>query len=57
MFIDGPVHDQADVAADDRTKRACLDDLGYLIITFRFDDKPSWDQTFAKYPNIFGKAR
>jgi hypothetical protein len=56
VFIDGPVHDQADIAADDQAKRASLDGLGYLIITFRFDDRSSWDQTFAKYPSIFGKA-
>jgi len=56
VFIDGPVHDQGDITADDRTKRACLDELGYLIITFRYDDKGAWDNIFARYPSIFGKA-
>ena len=31
IFIDGPVHDQDDVAGRRPAKRACLEELGYLV--------------------------
>lgn len=53
VFIDGPIHDNADVAKGDAEKRDALTDAGYTIIVFGYD-KSAWPEIAAGYPEIFG---
>ena len=52
VFIDGPDHDESDVAERDRRAADCLEDLGYEVIRFRYDE--DWEPLFARYPSVFG---
>jgi len=53
VFIDGPVHQYANLAERDATMRARLDDGGYLVIAFG-SDEAEWPRTLAAYPSVFG---
>lgn len=53
VFIDGPVHDGDRQQDDDARKQDCLEDLGYTVIRFRYDD--DWEAIFRQYPNLFGR--
>ncbi|MDZ4168950.1 MAG: DEAD/DEAH box helicase [Coriobacteriia bacterium] len=55
IFIDGPVHDDEATAADDSVKREALDDLGYTMIVFRYDD--DWPALLKRFPEVFGGSR
>jgi ATP-dependent helicase YprA (DUF1998 family) len=52
VFIDGPVHDQPDVAADDEAASARLEDAGYEVIRFRHDD--DWPALLDAHKDVFG---
>ncbi len=52
IFIDGPVHNEADIKAKDTEINTKLDELGWQEIRFRYDD--DWQTILAKYPGVFG---
>lgn len=55
IYIDGPVHDQPDIAADDVRIEACLTfNLGLTVIRFRYD--ADWAAICRQYAYIFGKS-
>lgn len=53
LFVDGPVHDSPDVASDDELKTRRLEEAGYFVLRFRYDD--DWDALFEKHSGLFGK--
>jgi hypothetical protein len=53
IFIDGPIHDHADVQARDRAAGERLADSGWLVIRFP-KDQSSWNEIFTSYPHVFG---
>lgn len=52
VFIDGPHHDEPAQRERDQRERRKLEDLGYRVVTIRFD-KPFAEQ-FNDYADIFG---
>jgi very-short-patch-repair endonuclease len=52
IYVDGPVHDQDEVADDDDAIEARLAAAGILFI--RFHHAEDWDAKFREYPDIFG---
>ena len=55
VFLDGPHHDAAPVVERDLRAEYRLDDLGWLVIRFRYDDE--WDKIVREYPSVFGPGR
>ena len=55
IFIDGPVHDHADVSARDVAAQERLEESGYLVI--RFGHAEDWPAIFGRYPSVFGKRQ
>ncbi len=55
VFIDGPVHEHADVAARDAAAQARLEDLGYYVLRFPADPR-TWPAIFAANPGVFGRT-
>lgn len=54
IFIDGPAHDHANIAAADARIEECLTfDLGLSVLRFRYDD--DWLAICRNHPAIFGK--
>ena len=53
IYIDGPAHDQPRQKAEDDELRDDLEDAGFMVIVFRYDD--DWDKKIASYPSVFGK--
>lgn len=53
IYIDGPIHDYPEKKALDISKMECLEDYGYTVIRFDYDDS-KWEGILKKYPNIFG---
>lgn len=53
-FIDGPIHDGEHIAAKDATARENLADLGYTVLTFRYDDQDRWEDILDANPSTFG---
>jgi len=54
IYIDGPAHDQPDVAARDAQVADCLMDLGYTVIRFGYR-KNQWTAVCAECSYVFGK--
>jgi ATP-dependent helicase YprA (DUF1998 family) len=54
IFIDGPVHEYADVAARDGEATARLEDAGYTVIRFPAD-QGEWPAIAGRWPSVFGK--
>jgi very-short-patch-repair endonuclease len=53
IYIDGPVHNQADIAAKDAQLEECLTfNLGLTVIRFRYD--ADWLSICKQYAYIFG---
>ncbi|MDD2229435.1 MAG: DEAD/DEAH box helicase [Candidatus Cloacimonetes bacterium] len=52
IYIDGPVHDSLEQRAKDKAIVESLDDLGWHVIRFRYDE--NWQATISNYANIFG---
>lgn len=52
VFIDGPHHDNKDQRALDVEQSECLEDLGYHVIRFRYDE--DWEDIVEQYPDLFG---
>jgi very-short-patch-repair endonuclease len=55
IFIDGPPHDYADVHVRDGQATVRLEDAGYTVIRFPYDQ--AWEPIFAAHPSVFGGAR
>jgi len=55
VFVDGPYHDEAIMKAEDSTKRDTLEDLGYTVIAFRYND--DWAAILGSYPEVFGGGK
>jgi very-short-patch-repair endonuclease len=54
IYIDGPVHDQPDVAAQDHVLTECLSwDAGLTVIRYRYD--ADWRAICAEHTSVFGK--
>lgn len=51
IFCDGTPHDRPDVAEDDRRKRQMLEDAGYLVVVWRYDEP--LDAFVTRYKDIF----
>lgn len=51
IFCDGTPHDIPEVAADDARKRSLLEDAGYEVLVWRYDEP--LDQFVGRYSNIF----
>ena len=54
VFCDGAVHDQPEVAAEDRRVRAALRDLGYRVVVIRHDQ--DLEEQVAAYADLFGSG-
>jgi very-short-patch-repair endonuclease len=52
VFIDGPMHDYADIAAKDKKIDACLWDHGIAVIRFRYGI--DWTSIAAQHEGLFG---
>lgn len=55
IFIDGAVHDRADVAERDAEAEERLVDLGWNVIRFRYGE--DWQALFRRYIDVFGEGR
>jgi very-short-patch-repair endonuclease len=55
VFIDGPHHDDAVVAERDASAQERLEDRGWYVIRFRYDD--DWARITAENPGVFGTRR
>jgi very-short-patch-repair endonuclease len=55
IFVDGPVHDQAHIAARDRQIERALADLGYTALRFRWDEQALWPALAAQQSWLFGQ--
>ena len=53
IFIDGPHHDEEQQKEKDHDQEDDLEDVGYLVIRFRYDQE--WKPIFSKFPDVFGK--
>ena len=55
IFINGPIHDQPDVAAKDKSIQECLEwDTGLSVVRFRYDD--DWKTICAVHSSLFGEV-
>ncbi len=55
IFVDGPVHERADVSERDASAEERLLDLGWSVIRFRHGD--DWQAVFHRYTDVFGTGR
>jgi len=53
VFVDGAVHDDPSVHADDQAKREALEDRGYRVLTVG----PDFESAVRARPDIFGEQR
>lgn len=56
VFVDGPIHEQPDIAAEDAQINTCLADLGYTVLRFSYKDKANWQQMCARHEYVFGQG-
>lgn len=54
VYVDGPHHDYPEREARDRDQRTCMEDLGFTVIRFGYEE--DWMETIQRYPSIFGKG-
>ena len=52
VYIDGPPHDYPERRERDREQNECMEDLGYLVLRFSYQE--NWPSLITKYPDIFG---
>ncbi len=55
VYIDGPHHDYPERQARDATQTAVMEDAGYTVIRFGYQD--DWDPLVRKYPYLFGTIK
>ncbi len=54
VYVDGPPHDYPEQAADDQRIRARLDELGYDVAVFRYDERDKWLAVVEEFAAVFG---
>jgi len=57
IFIDGPVHNHSHIAEKDEIARRKLENDGWLVLRFRYDDRDGWERTISAKPGVFGPGR
>ena len=55
VFVDGPAHDGATAAERDADAAERLEDLGWYVVRFRYDD--DWPSIIAANRSVFGEGR
>jgi very-short-patch-repair endonuclease len=55
VFVDGPAHDGAAAAERDADAAERLEDLGWYVVRFRYDD--DWPSIIAANRSVFGEGR
>jgi len=55
LFCDGPDHDQPNRRDSDQRERAKLGDLGYRVLTIRYDSK--MDEELAANQDVWGSGK
>jgi len=55
IYIDGPPHDHPEQQKKDREINEALDDYGWHVVRFRYDD--DWQKTIKAHPNLFGDSK
>jgi ATP-dependent helicase YprA (DUF1998 family) len=55
VFVDGPAHDGAAAAERDADAAERLEDLGWYVVRFRYDD--DWPTVIAANRSVFGEGR
>ena len=55
IFVDGPDHEEPEVAQEDDSMTQRLLERGYTVV--RFDYRDDWDVIFAQHSDIFGVIR
>jgi very-short-patch-repair endonuclease len=53
IYVDGPAHDQPDVAAEDARIVEALEDIGYTVV--RFGYRAVWSTVCAEHGYLFGE--
>ena len=57
VFIDGPHHDDPGQRQRDAEIDACLADMGYTSLRFRYDERDRWEELVRSHPSVFGVTR
>lgn len=57
VWVDGPSHDDPQQAARDAEVDACLADMGYTSVRFRYDQRERWDALVRQHVTAFGPVR
>jgi ATP-dependent helicase YprA (DUF1998 family)/very-short-patch-repair endonuclease len=57
VFVDGPHHDRDEQRRADEDVVTCLEDLGYTVQRFRYDERDRWAEQLREYPSIYGELR
>lgn len=52
VFVDGPIHDEADKQVDDAATTTRLEALGWEVVRFHHAD--DWTALLDQYPSVFG---
>lgn len=55
IYVDGPVHDEAEQMRNDEAINLRLKRAGYVVVRFHYKD--DWRAIFKKHPDIFGVPR
>lgn len=55
VYVDGSPHDYPHLQQRDAEKTACMEDYGYTVIRFGYQD--DWDAIIARYPSVFGSIQ
>jgi len=55
VFCDGTPHDTPDVIEDDRRKRKALEEAGFVVLVWRYDE--SLDDFVCQHSDIFTPVR
>jgi very-short-patch-repair endonuclease len=57
VFVDGPVHDHRHIAEKDEHAQRKLENDGWLVLRFGYDDRDGWQQILNANPGVFGPGR
>ena len=56
VYVDGPVHEYADVAARDAQVESRLLSKGWFVVRFDITNNSAWDQTCKTLVDVFGEG-
>jgi hypothetical protein len=57
VFIDGPFHEEGQIAVKDEQARRKLERDGWLVLRFRHDDRHGWQRVVNDNRGVFGPGR